>query len=162
MAAKEKSTTPVTEEKPTRKIRKESLKEKKKKVRKPKARKTRKARLVIKRVKLSRLVLKAQVLARTSLKSAMKGMAIRRVPEKIIKKIDISIAKSAEFAAMIESAVVAAVNTLPAPTPVVKAEKVKTKRVKAEKTTKLRKKARVKRVKKEKVAVEATPEVPAA
>jgi hypothetical protein len=95
--------------------------------RKKKAKKTKKAskkRLVIKVAKLNRTVRKARSFAKKALKTAIKGADLKKIPEKLYRKIDAEIAKSADLKTVVEKAVVDAVNTTLAEKKPAKKEKV--------------------------------------
>lgn len=87
---------------------KKSLKIDRKK--KKKTKKTSKKRLVIKVAKLNRTVRKARSFAKKALKTAIKGADLKKIPEKLYRKIDTEIAKSADLKTVVEKAVVDAVN----------------------------------------------------
>ena len=99
--------------------------------RKKKAKKTKrsaKKRIVIKVSKLNRTMRKAKSFAKKALKTAVKGANLKKVPEKLYRKIDAEIAKSDGLKTLIETAVINAVNTALADKP------KKTEKSKKEKT----------------------------
>lgn len=107
----------VVEEKPARKPRSQkpkSLKIERKRKTTATAKAPRQKAATIKAAKLDRVLRKARTLVRRSLKNALKGLGLKRVPDKVYKKIDSAVAKSPELTAAIESAVVEVVNSLPA------------------------------------------------
>jgi len=100
-------------EKHARKPRK-SLKIERKRTKKATAKTTTRQKTSIKAAKLDRVLRKSRILVRRSLRKALKGLGLKRVPDKVYKKIDSAVAKSQELNTAIESAVVEVVNSLPA------------------------------------------------
>jgi len=88
-----------------------SLKIDRKKKRHSKAKKAKK-RLVIKVAKLNRTLKRARSMTKKAVKLAVKGLKINRVPEKLYKRIDAAIAKSAELNVAVQAAVTAAINNV--------------------------------------------------
>lgn len=74
--------------------------------------KKRKPKLVIKQAKADRILRKIRTITRRALRKALKGLNIGHVPDKTYKKIDSSIARNTELAAIVEQAVVAVVNDM--------------------------------------------------
>jgi hypothetical protein len=89
-------------------VAKKSLKIERKK--KKAVKKTTKKRLVVKIAKLNRTTRKAKSFVRRGLKAAIKGLTLKKIPERLYRKIDAEIAKSDAFKALIDSAIVTAVN----------------------------------------------------
>jgi len=110
MAARK--TAEVTETKPARTRKPKSLKIERKK--KPTAKKAPRARLAIKQAKLDRVLRKARTIVCRALKKAVRGMDLKRIPDKLYKKIDTAVSKNTELTSIVEAAVVKAVNDLPA------------------------------------------------
>lgn len=100
-------------EKQARKPRK-SLKIERKRTKKATAKTTTRQKTSIKAAKFDRVLRKSRILVRRSLRKALKGLGLKRVPNKVYKKIDSAVAKSQELNIAIESAVVEVVNSLPA------------------------------------------------
>jgi hypothetical protein len=73
----------------------------------------RKSKLVIEQAKMERVLRKSRIILRRTLKKALKGLNINRIPDKTYKRIDGSIARNAGLASIIESAVVEVVNAMP-------------------------------------------------
>jgi hypothetical protein len=89
---------------------KKSLKIERKK--KKKVKKTTKKRLTVKITKLDRTMRKAKAFVKKAIKTAIKGSKLKRVPERLYRKVDAEIAKSAELKSIVEVAVVSVVNTV--------------------------------------------------
>jgi len=103
--------TEVTEKK-TRTRKPKSLKIERKK--KPVTKKAVRSKLTVKQAKLDRVLRKSRTLVRRALKKAVRGMDLKRIPDKLYKKIDTTIAKNSDLTTIVETAVVSAVNELPA------------------------------------------------
>ena len=101
-------------EKPARKPRTRKPKSLKIERKRTKKKTTTRQKTSIKAAKLDRVLRKSRTLVRRSLRKALKGLGLKRVPDKVYKKIDSAVAKSQELNTAIESAVVEAVNSLPA------------------------------------------------
>lgn len=106
-----KQTAEVTEKK-TRTRKPKSLKIERK--RKPATKKAVRVKLTVKQAKLDRVLRKSRTLVRKALKKAVRGMDLKRIPDKLYKKIDTTIAKNSDLTTIVENAVVNAVNELPA------------------------------------------------
>lgn len=78
----------------------------KSKRRKSKSRK----RLVIKAAKFNKMLKKARKLSRKAIKTAIKGTEVKRIPEKLYRKVDATLAKNADFQNAIQAAVIASIN----------------------------------------------------
>jgi hypothetical protein len=100
-------------------------------------------RLVVKTVKFTKMLGRARKLSRKAIRTAIKGTELKRIPEKLYRKIDTALAKNADFQNAIQAAVVAGVNELMSPT-------------KKTRTPKEPKAPRVKKAKKEVVADQPT------
>lgn len=90
-------------------------------------------RLVVKTAKFSKMLKRARKLARKAVKTAVKGTALKRIPEKLYRKIDAVLAKNADFQNAIQAAVITGINEI------IESKKV-TKEAKAEVTNKKEKK----------------------
>ena len=82
--------------------------------RKSTAKKTVKVKLTVKQAKLDRVLRKLRTNVRRALKKAIRHTGLKRIPDKLYKKIDTSIAKNSDLTAIVETAIVNAVNELPA------------------------------------------------
>jgi len=80
---------------------------------KKKAKKQAKIRLTIKVAKVDRTARKIKAFAKKSLKSAIKGLKgakVKKIPERLYRKIDAAIAGSADLKTIVDEAVVKMVN----------------------------------------------------
>lgn len=75
-----------------------------------KKKKVSKKRLVVKTAKFNKTLKKARKLARKAIKTAIKGTELKRIPEKLYRKVDAALAKNADFQNAIQAAVVAGMN----------------------------------------------------
>lgn len=82
--------------------------------RKSTAKKTVKVKLTVKQAKLDRVLRKLRTNVRRALKKAIRHTGLKRIPDKLYKKIDTTIAKNSDLTTIVENAVVNAVNELPA------------------------------------------------
>lgn len=82
--------------------------------RKSTAKKTVKVKLTVKQAKLDRVLRKLRTNVRRALKKAIRHTGLKRIPDKLYKKIDTSIAKNSDLTAIVETAIVNTVNELPA------------------------------------------------
>jgi len=88
------------------------IKSKREKARSRKGKKKSRKRLAIKVVKLNRTLKRARSIAKKALKTAVKGMDIQKIPQRLYKHIDTAIAKNDGLTTAIQAAIVSAVNEL--------------------------------------------------
>jgi hypothetical protein len=96
------------------------IKSKKKKT----AKKVAVKKLVVKAAKLARTTRKTRIFVRKAMKAAIKGSAIKKIPERMYKRIDAEIAKNPALLTIVDQAVIAIVNTAIAGPAKVKVPKV--------------------------------------
>lgn len=113
------------------------IKSKREKERTKKSRKktSSRKRLVVKPAKFNKMLKKARKLAQKAVKVAIKGTELKRIPEKLYRKIDAALAKNADFQNAVQAAVITGMNELIGATKNTKKAKKEVAEVKTEKVS---------------------------
>jgi hypothetical protein len=101
--------TKTTKKKPTKTLK---IKSKREKTKARKSKKVDKKRLVVKMPKLNRMLKKVRSMTKKAIKTATKGLSLKKIPERLYKHIDSAIAKNEALQAAVIAAVTAEVNAI--------------------------------------------------